>query len=165
MLVIARSISAATTRRQNGAYRNGGPDSPNGMPHVEQYTAPASDCDRQLEQTLAGPGPEGRNSPRKEPGDCPGGEATPAGAAPDVAGVTKVDANAGDAGQTPVGARAAEGTPPARVEAGAGTVINSLQAGHMARAEARSSDVVSSFPQCGQLNSIATLRFRWWPLP
>jgi hypothetical protein len=42
----------------------------------------------------------------------------------------------------------------------AGTVINSPQAGHFAKAKARESVVVSDLLQCGQLNSIATLRPR-----
>ena len=47
----------------------------------------------------------------------------------------------------------------------AGTVISSLQEGHFANASARDSVVVSSLPQRGQLNSIATLRFRSSPRP
>lgn len=68
-----------------------------------------------------------------------------------------------ESAQAAVGAIAGDGTPP--TSAGAGTVSSSPQAGHLARAEARSSDVVNSLPQCGQLNSIATLRPRSSLLP
>jgi hypothetical protein len=65
--------------------------------------------------------------------------------------------------QAAVGSSAGDGTPPA--DEPAGTVINSLQAGHLAVAKARLSDVVNSLPHWGQLNSIVTLRPHSSPLP
>ena len=161
-----KSIRTAATRRQYSAYRGACPGGSNGMPHLEQNADPASDSPWQLGQSVDGRGPTDADPPGAEPWTVFGSNGTietiesTVPVCNEFAGVDSMD-------QAAVAARAGEGTPPASddAEAVAGTVINWSQAGHLARALARSSDVVSSLPQCGQLNSIATLRFRWSPLP
>ncbi len=133
---------------------------------MEQKVDPASISLRQLGQKTDGRGAKVADPPRAESESVFGSNGTIetiVSAKPGCSELTGV----GSADQAAVAARAADGTPPASDGAGgaAGTMINWSQAGHFARAPARSSDVVSSLPQFGQLNSIATLRFRWSPLP
>jgi hypothetical protein len=87
--------------------------------------------------------------------DADSGVETLAGAVPIGPGVGAFDhaavaANSGERNADPV-EEASAGS-----EA-AGTVIRSLHEGHLAKARARDSVVVRNLPQCGQLNSIATL--------
>jgi len=90
--------------------------------------------------------------PEPDPGaKLPAGEAT---LGPGV-GVGAFD-------QAAVAANSGERGPEAELVASAGsetagTVIRSLHEGHFAKASARDSVVVRNLPQCGQLNSIATL--------